>query len=83
MTQKDKSGNDAREGSTMLFEEPCPRYEVEGWDAVFDWWYRVGKVELKTLVNLAVQIGVASQTLYNKHSDYRVQYGEQPMHRLQ
>jgi hypothetical protein len=76
--QRDRAGN---RGSVSFPAdmEPCPRYEVDGWDAVFDWWYRVGRAELGTLVKLAAHMGVSVSTLYNKHPEYKAQYGEQPM----
>ena len=58
-----KQGNQPADWAAM-FEEPCPRYDRDGWDAVFDWWYRIGQDKLGTLVNLAGHMGVAIQTLY-------------------
>jgi hypothetical protein len=73
-----KQGNQPADWAAM-FEEPCPRYDRDGWDAVFDWWYRIGQDKLGTLVNLAGHMGVAIQTLYNKHPEYKEQYGQKPM----
>jgi hypothetical protein len=80
MVQKDNRERSAGEAD-LEFVEPCPCYAVDGWDAVFDWCYRIGRANLETLVRLAAHLGVSPQTLYNKYSEYKAQYGAQPMHR--
>lgn len=59
-------------------EPPTPNNNGYGWDDLFDWWYRGGKLNplYNTLNKLAAEIGLAGGTVHNNHSEYKAQYGE-------
>ncbi|MBX2997778.1 MAG: hypothetical protein KF893_04655 [Caldilineaceae bacterium] len=55
---------------------PIPGQNGATWDDTFDWYYRAGRKKCPSLKHLAQLLGVAVGTVYNKHTLYKAQYGE-------
>lgn len=57
-----------------------PSPDVKGWDAVFNWFYRVPRYYCLTLKTLAKMVSCSESHLLREHAKYKAQYGERPMH---
>lgn len=64
--------------NSLSAQPPIPNSGGYEWDDVFDWYYRGGRLRHPNLKALASQIGLSEKTIYNNHSLYKEQYGEQP-----
>ena len=60
---------------------PAPGQEGFIWDDVFDWWYRGGRMQpsYQMLKGMAIPLAVQPGTIWNQHSNYKAQFGTQPL----
>jgi hypothetical protein len=58
---------------------PIPFADEYTWNDLFDWWYRIGKLDFHDLKDLAPAVMRSEQTVYNNHTLYTKSYGEEPI----
>lgn len=60
-------------------ELPMPHYDIDGWDAVFNWWYSIPRWICLNLKELAKKQNVAHETAIRNHGIYVDKYGQRPI----
>lgn len=74
----EKRTNDIATIGEISIQPPTP--DEDGWNAVFDWFYRVPRWYCLTLKALARKVSCSESYLKRKHAEYKAEYGERPMH---